>query len=129
MATTTVITNKGIEMFTDAMSSPSAFIYTPPLYFGWGTGSTPASASDTGLQTPSAESRDTGTMTVMKTTVTNDTVKIVGEITCTGAGKTISEVGIFDASTDGNMFVRSTFDGIVVGVGDSIKFTFKYILT
>jgi hypothetical protein len=53
---------------------------------------------------------------------------VVGTITCTGAGKAITEVGLFDASTNGIMFARVTFSAINVSVGDSIQFTLNTVL-
>ena len=42
-----------------------------------------------------------------------------------GGSLTITNAGLFDASTAGNLFVKGDFTGIVLGTGDSIQFTFK----
>ena len=100
---------------------------TEPKYIGWGTGNTAAAHGDTGLQTPAAESRTSGTTTQETTNTTSDTSQVVGVMACAGAGKTITEVGTFDASTNGNMDVRGVFTGIALEVGESISFTIKSV--
>jgi hypothetical protein len=67
-----------------------------------------------------------GTSSQQTTTTTNDTYQVVGEITYGSAGA-ITEVGLFDASTDGNLFLRATFDAINVLTGDKIVFTVKTV--
>ena len=39
------------------------------------------------------------------------------------AGKTITNGGLFDASTAGNLIVKGDFTGIVLATGDKIEFT------
>jgi len=70
-----------------------------------------------------------GTSSQVTTTTTNDTYQVVGTITCAGAGKTITNAGLFDASTGGNLFAKGDFTGIALNVGDSIQFTFKIQFT
>lgn len=60
----------------------------------------------------------------MTTTVTNDTYQVVGTMTADGA-KTITNAGLFDDSTSGNLFVKSDFTGIGLALNDTIQFTFK----
>jgi hypothetical protein len=49
---------------------------------------------------------------------------VVGTITA-GTTETITNAGLFDASTSGNLFVKGDFTGIALNSGDSIQFTFK----
>jgi hypothetical protein len=91
-------------------------------FLQWGTGSA-AIASANVVTTAAAEARTSGTVSAVTTTVTNDTFQVVGTITCASAGKTISEVGVMDASTAGNLDVYFDFTGIPLLVGDSIAFT------
>ena len=58
------------------------------------------------------------------TSTTNDTYQVVGTQTA-GTGETITNAGLFDASTSGNLFVKGDFTGIALNSGDSIQFTFK----
>ena len=119
-----ILTNTGIAKIINALNGGA---HTAPQYLGWGTGTNAAAASDTGLQTPSAEARVSGTKTVQTTNVTDDTYQVVGTIT-SASSQTISEVILNDASTSGNTYVRGVFTGIPLGNGDSIQFTAKIIL-
>lgn len=93
-------------------------------FLQWGTGSG-AIASANVVTTAAAEARTSGTMSAVTTTVTNDTVQVVGTITCATTGKTISEVGVMDASSAGNLDFYYDFTGVALLVGDSIAFTTK----
>lgn len=99
---------------------------TQPKYIGWGTGITAAAVTDTGLTTASAEARATGTASKTTTTVTNDTFQVVGTLTSASV-QTISEVGLFDATTAGNLYVHGVFTGIPLALGDSIQFTIQIV--
>jgi hypothetical protein len=98
-----------------------------PHWVHWGIGTTPAAAINTVLESPGAEARTVGTDTVQTTTTTNDTYQVIGTITCAGAGKAITEAGLFNhlTSTTGYLYLRATFDAINLNVGDSIQFTIK----
>lgn len=122
MATTIKVVNNGLGIITGLVSKITTLA---PLFVGWGTGVTAAAITDTGLQTPAAEARTSGTVTQQQTTVANDTFRNVASITCATAGKAITEAAIFDAATAGNLFVRAVFDAVNVAVGDSIQFTFN----
>lgn len=87
-------------------------------YVAWGTGTTTAAKGQTALVTPSAESRVAAT----KTQPSADVNRHVATIT-SASGQTITEVGVFDASTSGNMVIRADFSGIALLTGDSIEFT------
>jgi hypothetical protein len=69
------------------------------------------------------------------TTTTNDTYQVVGTITCGGSGKTITEVGLFDAAgagsppSGGSLFVYADHGGVALNVGDSITYTVKVQVT
>lgn len=87
-------------------------------YIDWGTGTTAANKADTALETPGGESRVTAT----ESQPSADKNRLVGTITATGT-KTITEAGVFTASSSGTMPVRGVFSGIAVVSGDSIEFT------
>lgn len=89
-------------------------------YIGWGTGDPAAiSKSDTTLYTEASEARVTAT----ESQPTADANRFVGTITADGT-KTITNAGVFDASTTGNMFLISSFTGVALNASDSIQFTF-----
>lgn len=118
----TVITNGGQAIVTNRMIGSG----TEPKYVAWGTGAGTAAASDTTLFTESSEeSRTSGTSSRVTTTVTNDTYQVVGSITVATSNKTITNVGLFDASTSGNLYFKSDFTGLALLIGDSITFTLK----
>lgn len=98
---------------------------TEPNYVAWGTGAGTAAVGDTTLFTEASEARVAGTSSQQTTTQTNDTYQVIGTITCAGSGKTITNAGLFDASTSGNLFVKGDFTGIALNVGDAIQFTIK----
>lgn len=113
-----VYTNAGKAATTAAILAAATM-----KYLGWGTGSG-QTASSNALASASAESRTAGTMSQVTTTVTNDTLQVVGTITAS-ATRAITEVGVFDASTSGNMDLYGDFSVINLNSGDSIAFTVK----
>jgi hypothetical protein len=116
----TVVTNAGLAIITNRMKAAG----TEPNYVAWGTGAGTAAVGDTTLFTEASEARVVGTSTRVTTTQTNDTYQVVGTLTA-DAGKTITNAGLFDASTSGNLFVKGDFTGVVLALGESIQFTIK----
>jgi hypothetical protein len=110
------VQNNGLANIVAALVSANAI-----KWLQWGTGSG-AVASANVVTTAAAEARTSGTTSAVTTTVTNDTFQVVGTITAT-SGKTVSEVGIMDASTAGNLDVYYDFTGVALLTGDSIAFT------
>jgi hypothetical protein len=120
MADVVKVTNVGLDLVTALLAASNV------KYVAWGTGTTAPVVTDTALETASAEARTSGTQTQQTTTTTDDTYQVVGLITALSA-QAITEVGIFDASTAGNMLVRATFSVINVSIGDTITFTIKTV--
>jgi hypothetical protein len=102
---------------------------TEPVFLAWGTGAGTTAAADTTLFTEASESRVTGTSSQTTTTTNNDTYRVVGTMTVAGSGKTITNVGLFDAVSSGNLFFKSDFTGLALNVGESIQFTISVQLT
>jgi len=50
---------------------------------------------------------------------------VVGSITVVTSNKTITNVGLFDAVTTGNLYIKADFTGQALLIGDSITFTIK----
>lgn len=125
MADVMLVTNKGLEIINDRILGAGS----EPKYVAWGTGTTAPAATQTALVTPGTEARVAGTASKATTETVNDTYQVVGTIVCASAAKAITEVGLFDALTSGNMFVRGTFDPINLSVGDGIQFTIKNVLS
>lgn len=120
----TVVTNAGKAIITNRIKGSG----TEPNYIAWGTGAGTAAATDTTLFTESSESRVAGTSTQQTTTTTNDTYQVVGTMTATGS-RTITNAGLFDASTSGNLFMKGDFTGVALNTNDSIAFTMKVQLS
>lgn len=118
----TILTNAGRAILSNRISGLGG---TAPTYTGWGTGTTAEAATQPALVTPSTEARTNGTGSQATTSVTNDTYQSVATITSTQT-QAITEAGLFDAVTSGNMFSRSVFAAINVNNGDSVAFTWKF---
>lgn len=121
----TVFTNAGAAIITNRIIQAG----TAPKNIGWGTGTAAAAVTDTALGTEVAPTtsggRTVGTESRTTVTNTNDNYQVSGTVTATLAGPTaITEGGLFDAVTAGNMLLRSVFSAVNVVVGDSIAFTY-----
>ena len=116
----TLLVNTGKAIVTNYLNGGAA---TQPKYVAWGTGAGTTAATDTTLFTE-VTPRVTGTTSQVTTSTTNDTFQVVGTQTA-GTTETITNAGLFDASTSGNLFVKGDFTGVPLNTGDSIQFTFK----
>lgn len=105
---------------------------TIPSYLAWGTGTqaTPKTATTLSAETTTTNdpgyARVAGTVSLTTTTYTNDTFQVVGTLTA-GAALTITEAGLFDAVTVGNLFLYGSFTGIALNTNDSIQFTMQAV--
>ena len=115
----TVLTNAGKAIVTNRIKGSG----TEPSYVAYGTGAGTAAVADTTLFTETG-TRQSGTSTQQTTSVTNDTYQVVGTQTA-GGTLAITNAGLFDALTTGNLFVKGDFTTINLSSGDSIQFTFK----
>lgn len=125
----TFVVNGGLGITTNRIKGAG----TEPVNVGWGTGAGTTAKTDTTLFTEalvslSAGTTDhtAGTSTQQTTTTTNDTYQVVATRTATGAG-TVTNAGLWDAASGGNLYLKGDFTGIGLASGDSIQFTFKAI--
>ena len=111
-----VLTNKGEELCIDYITGTA----TPPAnyYIGWGTGAGTAAKGDTDLVNPATEARVVAT----ETQPLADKAQWVAQLTADGA-KTITNAGLFDAASGGNLLIHGNFTGIALALGDKIEFT------
>lgn len=114
----TVFSNTGKAITTNRLKGAG----TEPNYVAWGTGAGTAAVTDTTLFTEGPEARTAGTSTQQTTSTTNDTYQVIGTITASGA-RTVTNAGLFDASTSGNIFMKGDFTGVTLATGESIAFT------
>lgn len=126
----TFVVNAGVDIITNRVKGAG----TEPLNIGWGTAAGTTAKTDTtlfteklvDLTTSAGTDHTAGTSTRQTTTVTNDTYQVVGTRTATGAG-TVTNAGLFDAASGGNLFLKGDFTGIGLSSGDAIQFTVKAI--
>jgi hypothetical protein len=116
MMLATVYTTVGKTKVVDRIDGTQAGSNTD--YIGWGTGAGTAAVGDTTLFTEASESRVAAT----KSQPAADTNQWVATMTADGA-KTITNAGVFDASTSGNLIVKGDFTGIALVLNDQIQFT------
>ena len=123
----------GIDILTNTGKAQVAglingVVTTPFTYVAIGTGTTAESATDTALANETH--RTSGTTSRDTTNVTNDTAVI--QATFTGVwgtgGEDISESGVFDASTGGNMLARQTFTARHLEGDDTLQVTWKIVV-
>ena len=97
-------------------------VTTAFTYVAIGTGTTAPSSSDTALENEVA--RTVATTGRTTTNVTNDTATWDATFNFTSS-YAITEAGIFDSSTGGNMLARQTFSAINVQSGDTLTISWK----
>ena len=114
----------GTATYGDYSSTATATPPKPFAYIAYGTGSTAEGIALTALATETA--RAAATVEIVSTNTANDTVRFWNEFTADGA-KTVTEVGVFDASSTGNMLGRKLLTAGVV-VADHDHFIAKYDL-
>jgi hypothetical protein len=94
-----------------------------PSYVAWGTGAGTMSATANTLY-GEANDRVQGTASPFTSACTNDTYQVVGILSATAA-YAITNAGIFDGSTNGNMWVAGDFGTLNLASGDSVSFTVR----
>lgn len=123
IALAVAFTNIGTSIITNRVIQAG----TAPKDIGWGTGTNAAAVTDTTLQTEAAPTtaggRTVGTESRTTITNTNDNYQVTGVVTAVGT-LSITEAGLFDAVSTGNLLIRAVFSVISVLSGDSISFTF-----
>jgi len=94
-----------------------------PTHMAVGTGAVAPALGDTALGTESARVALTS-----KTRSTN-VLTLVGDYAAGTATATLTEAGVFDAASTGNMYSRATFTGIAKGASDTLKVTWTWTQT
>lgn len=128
-----LVPNVGKSIISGRMigTSPSQ---AEPRFLGWGTGAGAGAAASTDLSTAASEARASGTSSQVTVTNTNDTHQVVATLTA-ASGKTITNVGLFDAAGSGSPpsggVLYAIFDGLsqALNSGDSIQFTARVQFT
>jgi hypothetical protein len=91
-----------------------------PTHMAIGTGTNAAAAGDTTLQT------ETARVALTSKTRSTNVVTMVGDYAAgTGTGA-VTEAGILDAASVGNLFSRAVFAAVNKAAGDTLKVTWTY---
>ena len=115
----TIYTQAGEEKIVDLIDGVSAVhLDAATAKIGWGTGTGTHAKASTTLFTEASEARVAATVTQPVA----DKNQWVATLTA-DAGKTITNAGLFDAATAGNLVVAGDFTGIALATGDKIEFT------
>lgn len=120
-----LITNAGFALVAGRINgsgSPAA-----ATYIAVGTGTTAANVADTALETEITDSgleRASASVSLVTTTVSNDTAQMVVTFTVTGT-KAVTESGVLNDSSSGSLLCRQVFSAINVVSGDSLQITWK----
>lgn len=112
-----IYTDAGEDLTADILDGTSS---APTWRVGWGTGAGTAAKADTTLFTEAAEARVASTNSQPSSNV-NQFLAILTSL----SAQTITNAGLFDAASAGNMLLKSDFTGIVLANGDKIEFTFQ----
>lgn len=112
-----VLTSVGEAQFVD-------WLDTGTQYAAWGTGEGTHDKDSTALFTEASETR----VQVTKSQPVADKIRYEGTLTADGE-KTITNAGVFTASTDGILIVASDFVGVALNVGEGIKFRWDVEIT
>ena len=125
----TFVLDGGLDITTNRVKG----LGTEPVNVGWGTGAGTTLRTDTTLFTEAlvtllagTTDHTAGTSSRITTTTTNDTYQVTATRTATGAG-TVTNAGLWDAASGGNLFLKGDFTGIGLVSGDSIAFTIKCV--
>lgn len=117
-------TNAGAAVITNRVIQAG----TAPKNIGWGVGTAAAAVTDTALGREAAPTaaggRTVGTESRTTGSTSNDQYTVTGTVTA-GSSLAITEAGLFDALSGGNMLIRADFSAVNVVNGDSIAFTFN----
>ncbi len=120
-----LITNAGFALAAGRLNgsgSPAA-----ATYIAVGTGVVAAAVTDTTLGTETSTSglaRVNGTVSLVTTTVTNDTAQVTTTFTVSGT-VAVTESGVLNAASVGTLLCRQVFSAINVVSGDSLAITWK----
>lgn len=116
---------------TTGKAITSLRVIASALYAAIGSGAGTAAVGDTTLFTEYTTGTWTGyarvsaALSQVTTTLTNDTVQSTATFTAPAGGATVTNAGLFDALTVGNLLQKADFTGIVLGASDSVALTFK----
>ena len=100
-------------------------------YIGIGTNGAAETATDNALGTPLGSRTNNGTFTLVNATNggSDSSPYYILQSQFHPGVQTITESGIFDASSNGHMFAHKTFTGIGMGATDTLTLTWRVTLS
>lgn len=116
-----LVVNTGLAYIASRMVGTAKNIMS---HMAVGTGTTAAAAADSALQTESARVALTST-TIVTTTAANDAVQYVATFNPGTGTAALTEAGIFNASSSGDLLCRTVFPVINKGALDTLTITWK----
>jgi hypothetical protein len=123
-----VLTTIGRELIARAINQAGSGVGSvAPTYSGYGTGAGTAAIADTTLFTE-VQTRVNGTASIQTGASTNNIFRVVAQHTA-DASRAITNAGLFDASSTGNLFVKADFSVINLGNGDTLTLTYNTEIT
>jgi len=117
-----LVTDAGVAYMADDFTDGTTDI-TNFNFHSWGTSTAAATVGQTALTTPNG-SRVAGA----KTNPTAPVFRTIATIAAASA-LSITEWGLFSATTAGTMWDRRVFTAIVVAINDSIEFTYSLTIS
>jgi hypothetical protein len=117
----TVLTNSGKSILTN----PLADAGNVPAYLAAGTGAGSAAVTDTTLFSELSQPRVPCAVSRVTTDTTNDTYRTAGTITNVGSIATITNVGIFDAASGGNLLAKADGVGQTIDTNEGLTVSFN----
>lgn len=126
LRTHNLITNVGHAGANGRMSNQGS--YNPFIYLAIGIGTSGPAVTDTTLVSEivtNGGQRASATASQVTTSVTNDTAQLLHTWNFTGSFA-VTEEGILDAASTGNLLARQVFSAVNVVSGDSLQVTHKY---
>ncbi len=121
----TVYPTSAMQFLIDLLDPSNGQAKLVNIFCGWGTGAGTAVIGNTTLFTEAAEARVAVASTQQTTTETGDTYQGIATIT-SASTQTITNAGLFTASSGGVMLLKGDFAGIALVNGDKIEFTCKH---
>lgn len=121
---TRLVTDAFVQFVVDQLQTETS-AFGDFKYHDSGTGTTAENASDTALETPCGDARDSGTQTegasssIYKSVATHTYDETLA----------ITEHGLFNAASAGVLMDRSVFSAINVNSGDKIEFAYELTLS
>ena len=122
-----LVVNKGLEYITSRMKSAVSGGKALMSHIGLGSGTGSASASDTDLGSILGSREALDSTTISGTN--NEKIVYVASFEAGDATGAVTEAGIFNASTSGDMLCRTTFSAVNKGASDTMSITWTITLS